>query len=104
MTSTKPPRESLLALGKAQVDAMFHRQINFTAIDDAEFLPLVECVLTAIESHGLDSAGGDELWDYAYHVYDRACREADPNYSFEENRDLMRRYLCGHRRLDEKKA
>ncbi len=104
MTDATPPRSTLLALGKAQVDAMFARQICFTAIDDSEFLPLLECVLTAFESHGLDSTGADKLWDHAYPVYDRACREADPDYGFEENRDLMRSYLCGRRRLDEKKA
>ena len=102
---TDPPsRKALLAMGKAQVDAMFARQVSFAAIDDSEFLPLLECVLTAFESHGLDSAGADELWDYAYHVYDRACREADPDCGFEENRDLMRSHLCGRRRLDKKKA
>lgn len=103
MIEITPPRNTLLALGKAQVDAMFGRQ-DIWAIDDSEFLPLLECVLTAFESHGLDSAGVEELWDYAYHVYDRACREGDPSYGFEENRDLMRSYLCGSRRLDDKTA
>ena len=98
-----PSREAILALGRAQVDAMFERQENMP-IDDSEFLPLLECVLTAFESCGLDSAGADELWDYAYRVYDRACQEADPTYGFEENRDLMRSYLCGQRRLDDKTA
>ena len=102
MTDATPLRNTLLALGKAQVDAMFARQASFTAIDDSEFLPLIECVLMAFESHGLDSAGAEELWDYAYRVYDRACCEADPDYGFEENRDLMLSHLCGTRRLGEK--
>ena len=93
-------RKALLALGKSQVDAMFARQVDATAIDDSEFLPLLECVLTAFESHGLDPAGTDALWDYAYRVYDQACREADPDYGFGENRDLMRSYLCGPRHLN----
>jgi hypothetical protein len=101
MTDATPSRNTLLALGKAQVDAMFARQTDFTAIDDSEFLPLLEGVLTAFESHGLDTAGVDELWDHAYRVYDRACREADPSYGFKESRDLMRSYLCGPRRLGE---
>ena len=96
-------RRDLLALGKAQVDAMFARQNDLAhSIDDSEFLPLVECVLAAIESQGLDVADADELWDHAYHVYDQACREADPVYGFEENRDLMRSYLFGPRRLGDK--
>ena len=97
-------RKTLLALGKAQVAAMFVCQAGVAVIDDSEFLPLLECVLTAFESHGLDSAGADELWDYAYRVYDCACREADPDYDFEENCDLMRSHLRGRRRLDKKKA
>jgi len=104
MTDAALPRNTLLALGKVQVDAMFGRRAEITAIDDSEFLLLLECILIAFEAHGLDSEGADKLWDYAYHVYDRACREADPNYSFEENRDLMRSYLRGSRRLDDKTA
>ena len=96
--------EALLALGKTQVDAMFARQEGDAVVDDSEFIPLVECVLAAFETHGLASAEVDELWDYAYGVYDRTCREVDPSYSFEENRDLMRTYLCGPRGLDDKRS
>ena len=95
-------QRALVALGKAQVDAMFARQTDggFT-LDDSEFLPWLECVLTAFESHGLDPAGAEELWDHAYRTYDRLCREVEPDLPFEENRDLMRSYLCGRRRLDD---
>jgi hypothetical protein len=97
-------RDTLIALGKAQVDAMFARQADDRyVIDDSEFLPLLECVLTAFESHGLDPAGADELWDHAYRVYDRLCREVEPDLPFEANRDLMRRYLLGGRRLDHRR-
>ena len=98
-------QKALVLVGKAQVDALFTRQADgrFT-IDDSEFVPLVECVLTTFESHGLDPAALDELWNHAYHVYDKLCREADPDYTFEENRDLMRSHLCGPRRLGGRKA
>ena len=43
-----PCRELVLRLGKAQVDAMFGRQDEGPVIDDAEFVPLVESVLTAL--------------------------------------------------------
>jgi len=101
MTDRTALRGVLIALGKAQVDAMFARQseAGFT-IDDSEFLPLLECVLAAFESHGLDPAGADELWDHAYRVYDGLCREADPDFTLEDNRDLMRSHLVGRRRLD----
>ena len=32
----------LLAVGRAQIDAMFHRQSEGPAIDDSEFMPLVD--------------------------------------------------------------
>ena len=91
-------KAALLQLGKAQVEAMFAHQEDTSAIDDSEFIPLLESVLTSFESYGLDETGADELWDYAYHVYDRLCREAAPEFSFEENRDLMRSHLLGPRR------
>jgi hypothetical protein len=37
-------KPQLIRLGKAQIDAMFARQDEGPAIDDAEFLPLVEVV------------------------------------------------------------
>ncbi len=93
-------QRALVALGKAQVDAMFARKgdVKFT-IDDSEFVPLLECALTAFEAQGLDAAGVEALWDHAYRVYDRLCQEADPSYTFEENRDLMRKHVIGPRRL-----
>ena len=99
MSQTAPIGKTLLALGKAQVDALLAFQEGTLAIDDSEFVPRLEAVLTTFESHGLEPAGVEELWDYAYRAYDRACREADPNFTFEENRDLLRGYLRGPRRL-----
>jgi hypothetical protein len=94
-------KNALLALGKAQIDAMFAQQgdSRFT-VDDAEFVPMLECVLTAFESHGLGSAEMETLWQHAYGIYDRLCREVEPDIPFEENRDLMRRYILGPRRLE----
>ena len=94
-------KDALLALGKAQIDAMFAQQgdSRFT-VDDSEFVPMLECVLTAFESHGLGPAEMDTLWKHAYGIYDSLCREVEPDIPFEENRDLMRRYLLGPRRLD----
>ena len=92
---------ALLALGKAQIEAMFAQQgdSRFT-VDDSEFVPMLECVLTAFESHGLGPAEMETLWEHAYGIYDRLCREVEPDIPFEENRDLMRRYLLGPRRLE----
>ncbi|HMB06811.1 MAG TPA: hypothetical protein VKP69_24120 [Isosphaeraceae bacterium] len=94
-----PCGELVVRLGKAQVDAMFGRQDHGPILDDSEFLPLVESVLTAFETAGIDSEVVEEFWKHAYSRYDRACKEADPNYTTAENKELMRSYLLGPRRL-----
>ena len=96
-------RELVVRLGKAQVDAMFERQDKGPLIDDSEFVPLVEAVLTAFETVGLDGTVVDALWEYAYSRYDRACQEADPRHTREENVRLMRGYLLGPRRLNRRR-
>lgn len=83
-----------LALGKAQLDAMFERKKLGPRIDDSRFIPLVEAVLMAFEKMGLDPAGVDELWEYAYSAYDRACYETDPLFPPDENRQFMQSHLC----------
>lgn len=91
-------RKTLLAaLGKAQIDGMFARQVR-APVDDAEFLPLVEVVLTAFEKPPGDDVLAEELWEYAFAVYDRVCKEADPASTAAENRKLMRSYLLAKRR------
>jgi hypothetical protein len=56
-----PCGELVVRLGKAQVDAMFERQDHGPILDDSEFLPLVESVLTAFETAGIDSEIVEEL-------------------------------------------
>ncbi len=86
----------LLALGKTQVDAMFRRQ-DVHAIDDSEFLPLLEVVLTAFESVGIENCVAEEVWEYAFAVYDRTCKQSDPRWTTAENRELMQKHLLGPR-------
>jgi hypothetical protein len=93
-------RELVLRLGQAQVDAMFGRQDDGPIIDDAEFVPLVEVVLTAFEAAGIDGQVVEELWEYAYSRYDRYCQQADPSFTTAENIRLMRSYLLGPRRIN----
>ncbi len=90
----------LFALGRTQIDALFERQMGDSALtlDDSEFVPLVEMILRTFEQTGLDAAGVEQLWDYAYSAYDAACREADSDFSFEENKRLMQGYLVGPRK------
>lgn len=84
--------ELLVALGKAQVDAMFRRDEDY-AIDDSEFLPLVQVVINAFSTVGIDNKVVEEVWEYAFDVYDRACKEAEPSSTTAENRKLMKSYL-----------
>lgn len=91
-------RAMLLKLGKAQIDAMFARQDDYP-IDDSEFLPLVEGALDAFETSGVGGDVKEEIWEYAFHVYDRACKEAEPSSTTDENRKLMQSYLLGKRQL-----
>jgi len=92
-------RPLLLRIGQTQVDAMFARQDEGPAIDDSEFLPLVEVVLTAFEKLEDSDIVVEELWKHAYAVYDRMCKEIEPESTAEENRELMQSYLLGKRRI-----
>ena len=91
----------LLALGKAQVDAMFRRQEDY-AVDDSEFLPLVEVVLNTFEADGNQEVA-EQVWEHAFDVYDKACKEAEPTSTTPDNRRLMQGYLLGKRRKGRKR-
>lgn len=56
----------LPVVGAAQMDAVFQRQSEVPAIDDSEFMPLVEVVLNAFEADGIDQEAVEELWEYAF--------------------------------------
>ena len=92
----------LVALGKAQVDAMSCRQEDYP-IDDSEFLPLIEAVLTGFEMVGIDEEVVEAVWEHAFDVYDQACKEAEPESTTAQNRRLMQSYLLGKRRKDHKR-
>jgi hypothetical protein len=99
----EPCKELVLRLGKAQVVAMFGRRDEGPLIDDAEFVPLVESVLTAFETAGIDGQVVEELWEYAYSRYDQYCKEADPAFITSENIRLMRSDLLGPRRISRRR-
>lgn len=82
---------------------MFARQDEGPLIDDFEFIPLVESVLTAFETAGVSKEAVEELWGYAYARYDRACKEAIPTSTTMENIRLMRSYLRGPRQLNRRR-
>jgi hypothetical protein len=91
--------QAVVALGGAHVEALFRRQADpQTLLNDRDFVSFLEVVLTPFETIGLSPAGVEALWHRAYTAYDCLCQEADPTFTFEENRELMRRYLVGPRR------
>jgi hypothetical protein len=98
-----PCRELVLRLGKAKVDAMFGRLNEGPIINGAEFVPLVEAVLRAFETAGIDGQVIEELWEYAYFRYDRYCQQADPSFTTAENIRLMRSDLLGPRRINRRR-
>ena len=82
---------------------MFARQIEGPAIDDIEFVPLVEVVLTAFENVETGDTVVEELWRHAYAVYDRMCKDVEPESTADANRELMQSYLLGTRRIQRKR-
>jgi hypothetical protein len=96
-------RTLLTQVGKAQIEGLFARQREGPAMDDSEFLPLVAIVLTAFETTQSDETLADELWDYAFAVYDRMCKENEPTSTTDENHQLMLSYLVGKRRARRRK-
>jgi hypothetical protein len=92
----------LLRLGKAQVDAMFLRQEE-DPVDDSEFLPLLEAVLNAFETAGIDEDVVEAVWEHAFLAYDQACKKAAPESTTAENRRLMQSYLLSERRKGRKR-
>ena len=91
--SSQETTNLLLAVGKAQIDAMFQRQSEGPMIDDSEFMPLVEVVVDAFETGGAGRAVVAELWEYTFDLYDQTCKEVEPDSPTEENRRLMQGYL-----------
>ncbi len=97
--------QTLVALGKAQVESLFQRQTNpQTLLDDRDFVPLLEAVLSAFETIELSPESIEAIWQHAYAEYDRLCREVAPAFSFDENRALMQGYLTGPRRARQAKS
>ena len=94
---TPEERELVLRVGKAQVTALLQQQ-DHSPIDDSEFIPLLEVVLTAFETVGVAKVVVEELWEYAFDLYDQMCKDTDPESTTAENRRLMQSYLRGSRR------
>ena len=89
--------DQLLTLGKAQVDAMFRWQDDYP-VDDSEFLPLVEAVLTAFKTAGIDQDVVEAVWEVPFTFTIKPARKQAPESTTADNRQLMQSYLLGKRR------
>jgi hypothetical protein len=54
-------------------------------------------MLVGFEMAGIDGAVVEAVWEHVFHVYDQTCKEAEPESTTAENRELMRSYLLGDR-------
>jgi hypothetical protein len=54
--------EAVVALGKEQVEALFRRQETpGQTLDDRDFIPLLEAVVSAFGTMGLSAAGAEAI-------------------------------------------
>ena len=95
--------EALAHLGKIRVDDLFSHNYR-NPLDDSEFLPLLEVLIESSAHAGLGSLRVKELRRHACELYHRYCQEAQPESTFEENRELMFSYLPGSPRTHWRRA
>jgi len=83
----------LLRFGKSQIDHWFsHNDQN--PLDDSGFIPLLDMLIDSFAHAGLSATRVEQLRRHACEVYDRYCRKAIPETTFEENVELMFSFLA----------
>jgi len=89
---------AMLLLGKIQIDALFpHKDRN--PLDDAKFLPLLDTVIESFARAGLSARRINELRRHACELYNRRCREEEPESTFETNKERMFSHLPDSSRI-----
>ena len=88
---------ALLRLGKIQLDNVFAFQDRHH-FDDSEFIPLLDMLIESFVRVHVSAQFVNDLRCYACELYHQCCQEAQPESTFEANRDLMFSYLPGSRR------
>jgi DNA-binding MarR family transcriptional regulator len=87
---------ALAQLGRIQIEELFtHNSQN--PLDDSEFLPLLDTVISSFTRAGLNALRIKELRRHVCELYHRCCQETEPDSSFEANMELMFSYLPGSR-------
>jgi hypothetical protein len=82
----------LLRFGKSQIDHWFSCN-DQKPLDDSEFIPLLDMLIDSFSHAGLSTTQVGQLRRHACEVYDRYCRKAAPETTFEENVELMFSFL-----------
>jgi repressor LexA len=82
----------LLGFGKSQIDHWFSYN-DEKPLDDSEFIPLLNMLIDSFAHAGLSTTQVERLRRHACEVYDRYCRKAAPETTFEENVELMFSFL-----------
>lgn len=85
---------AMLRLGKIQINDLFARAAQ-QALDDSDFIPLLETLVESFSRACLGAAQVKELRRYVCEVYHRCCQAAQPESTFEENMELMFSFLPG---------
>ena len=88
----------MLRLGKIQIDALF-AQKDRNPLDDAKFIPLLNTVIESFARAGLSARRINELRRHACELYNRRCREEEPESTFETNKERMFSHLPDSSRI-----
>ena len=82
----------LLRFGKSQIDHWFSYN-DQKHLDDSEFIPLLDMLIDSFAHAGLSTVRVEGLRRHACEAYDRYCRKAATETTFEENVELMFSFL-----------
>ena len=82
----------LLRFGKSQIDHWFSYN-DQKHLDDSEFIPLLDMLIDSFAHAGLSTVRVEGLRRNACEAYDRYCRKAATETTFEENVELMFSFL-----------
>ena len=82
----------MLRFGKIQLEHWFNYN-DQKPLDDSEFIPLLDMLIDSFAHAGLSVTQVERLRRHACDAYDRYCRKATPETTFDENVELMFSFL-----------
>ena len=85
-------KSTLLHFGKSQIDHWFSYN-DQKPLDDSVFIPLLDMLMDSFAHAGLSTTQVGRLRRHACDTYDRYCRKAAPETTFEKNVELMFSFL-----------